>query len=70
MLMHYWLILVLIGLGTTYFFIVKSSLWWTIGAIIFCALIPPLTRDKNLLKILLPVTIILTIISVLVNLFF
>ena len=64
MLMHHWLILLLIGLGIMWFLVVKLSIWWTIGAIIFCVLIPIVTRDKNLLKILVPVSVVLTVLAV------
>ena len=70
MLMHHWLILVLIGLGAMWFLVVKLSIWWTIGAIIFCVLIPVVTKDENLLKILMPVGIVLTIVAVLSKLVF
>lgn len=70
MLMHNRLILVLIGLGNLWFLVVKSSIWWTIGALIFCVLIPIVTNQKDLLKILMPVSIILTFIAVLLNLVF
>ena len=70
MLMHHWLILVLIGLGAMWFLVVKLSIWWTIGAIIFCVLIPIVTTDKNLLKILMPVGIVLTIVALLSKLVF
>lgn len=70
MLMHHWLILVLIGLGAMWFLVVKLSIWWTIGAIIFCVLIPIVTKDKDLLKILMPVGIVLTIVAVISKLVF
>ena len=70
MLMHHWLILVLIGLGAMWFLVVKSSIWWTIGAIIFCVLIPIVTKDENLLKILMPVGIVLTIVALLSKIVF
>ena len=70
MLMHHWLILVLIGLGAMWFLVVKLSIWWTIGAIIFCVLIPIVTKDENLLKILMPVGIVLTIVAVISKLVF
>ena len=70
MLMHHWLILVLIGLGAMWFLVVKLSIWWTIGAIVFCVLIPIVTKDKDLLKILMPVGIVLTIVAVLSKLVF
>jgi hypothetical protein len=67
MLMHHWLILVLVGLGVMWFLVIKLSIWWIVGAIVFCVLIPIVTRDQNLLKILLPVGIVLTILAVLLN---
>lgn len=70
MLMHHWLILVLIGLGAMWFLVVKLSIWWTIGAIIFCVLIPIVTKDEKLLKILMPVGIVLTIVALLSKLVF
>jgi hypothetical protein len=70
MKMHYWLILVLIGLGIMWFLVSKLSIWWIIGAIIFCILIPIITKDKNLLKILMPVGIALTIVAVLMKVLF
>ena len=63
MLMHHWLILLLIGLGIMWFLVVKLSIWWTIGAIIFCVLIRLVTRDKNLIKILVPVSVVLTVLA-------
>ena len=70
MLMHHWLILVLIGLGVMWFLVVKLSIWWTIGAIIFCVLIPIVTKSKDLLKILMPVGIVLTIVAALSKIVF
>jgi hypothetical protein len=67
MAMHHRLIGVLISLGLMWFLIVKLSIWWTIGAIGFCILIPVVTKDKNLLKILLPVGSVLTILALVVN---
>ena len=64
MLMHHRLILLLIGLGIMWFLVVKLSIWWTIGAIIFCVLIHIVTKDKNLLKILVPVSVVLTVLAV------
>ena len=63
MLMHHRLILLLIGLGIMWFLVVKLSIWWTIGAIIFCVLIHIVTKDKNLLKILVPVSVVLTVLA-------
>jgi hypothetical protein len=68
MLMHHWLILVLVGLGVMWFLVVKLSIWWTIGAIVLCFLIPIVTKDKDLLKILMPVGIVLTNVAVLLKL--
>ena len=64
MLMHHWLILLLIGLGIMWFLVVKLSIWWTISAIIFCVLIRIVTKGKNLLKILVPVSVVLTVLAV------
>ena len=66
MLMHHKLILLLVGLGITWFLTIKLSILFIVPAIVLCGYIPVITSMKDLLKIILPVTILLTIAAFLI----
>lgn len=69
MLMHHKLILAVAILGLGCFLVVKFSIWFVIIPIIFLALIGTITKSKDVLKIIIPISALLIIASLTFGIF-
>ena len=67
--LHNRLAILLCIFGIFLMFTIKFSIWWFIGSIICFIILLFLTKDKNLLKFLIPTLLILIFLSIIFKLF-